>query len=206
MELRLIDRAELAALYESDLARDFPPEELKPLAAMETLLARGRYDPLVMEDGGKRLGYAMVWTHREKGKALLDYLGVSPAARNGGVGAEILTHLARRYPHLCGEAEAPGGASPAEEELRRRRIGFYRRNGFRLLNYECALFGVHFNCLYRGAEEDDGAVCAWHRQIYADYFTPAGMEAFIQLPLGEGEAVRPVMEWIREEDHEYISL
>ena len=125
-------------------------------------------------------------------------MGVLRGLRNGGLGTKILALLADRYGQIFGEAEAPCSDDPVENDLRRRRIAFYERNGFRVLDYECALFGVHFNCLYRGPETDDRKVEAMHWGVYAGYFSPAHMERYIQLPLRPGEAVKPAPEWVEE--------
>lgn len=201
MELCPLTKEELSALYRDELTADFPRSELKPLRAMHRLMDEGRYDPLLVRKEGEPVGYAMVWLPRTAGQgALLEYFGVLRGRRNAGSGSAILQLLTDRYGALFGEAEAPDSTDPAENELRRRRLDFYRRNGFRLLDYDCALFGVHFNCLYRGREEDDRAVEALHRSVYADYFAPEHFARFIQLPLRPGEAVRPAPEWLEEDD------
>lgn len=200
MELTLLNKEQLTKLYNEELVFDFPKAELKPLRAMHRLMDMGQYDPLLVSENGEALGYAMVWLPRERNGALLEYLGVLRGKRNGGLGAQILTLLAERYSQLFGEAEAPSSDDPAENDLRRRRLGFYQRNGFRILDYECALFGVHFNCLYRGFETDDRKVEKLHRSVYADYFTPAHMERFIQLPLRPGEEIHPSLEWVEEDE------
>ena len=46
MRIRLLNAAGARQLYESRMARDFPPGELKPFAAMEELLAAGLYGAL----------------------------------------------------------------------------------------------------------------------------------------------------------------
>ena len=199
MKLHLLNKEELAALYENEMTTDFPKAELKPLQAMLRLMDLGRYDPLLVTEGGQPLGYALVWLPEGREGALLEYFGVLRGKRNGGLGSRILALLADRYGQLFGEAEAPGpDASPQENDLRRRRIAFYQRNGFRVLDYECALFGVRFHCLYRGPETDDRRVEALHRGVYAGYFSPAHMERYIQLPLAPGEAVKPAPEWVEE--------
>jgi len=200
-----LTKQELTDLYNSELVADFPKSELKPLKAMLGLMDRGKYEPLLVTDGGQTVGYAMVWLPTERTGALLEYFGVLRGKRNGGIGSRILDLLAARYGQLFGEAEAPTSEDPAENELRRRRIGFYERNGFRVLDYECALFGVHFNCLYRGPEPDDRVVEKLHRSVYADYFTPAHMQRFIQLPLRPNEPIHPAPEWV-EEDEDGVSL
>jgi len=200
MELRLLNQDELTALYQNEMTADFPKSELKPLPAMLRLMDLGRYEPLAVTDGGKTVGYAMVWLPENREGALLDYFGVLRGLRNAGLGTKILALLLERYGQIFGEAEAPGPeASPEENDLRRRRIAFYERNGFRVLDYECALFGVRFHCLYRGPETDDRKVEAMHRGVYAGYFSPSHMERYIQLPLRPGEKVRPAPEWVEED-------
>lgn len=200
MKLKLLTKAELTALYREHLTTDFPKSELKPLKGMLNLMDRGVYDPLLVTDNGEPVGYAMVWLSQNRKGALLEYFGVLRGKRNGGIGSRILTLLTGRYGQLFGEAEAPSSDDPEENDLRRRRIAFYERNGFRVLDYECALFGVHFNCLYRGPETDDRVVEAMHRGVYAAWFSPPHMEQFIQLPLRPGEEIHPAPEWKEEDD------
>ena len=203
MKLKLLDKQELTDLYQSEMVFDFPKAELKPLRAMLRLMDMGQYDPLLITgDEGSPLGYAMLWLPRARNGALLEYLGVLRGKRNGGLGTQVLPLLAERYGQLFGEAEAPTSDDPAENDLRRRRIAFYERNGFRVLDYECALFGVHFNCLYRGPETDDRKVEALHRSVYADYFSPEHMARYIQLPLHPGEAIHPSPAWVEEDEEE----
>lgn len=198
MELKTLNERELSALYREEMVYDFPKSELKPLGAMLRLLEMGQYDPLVVTENGERVGYAMMWLPKSRQGALLEYLGVLRGKRNAGLGAQILPLLAQRYGQLFGEAEAPTSQDEAENHLRRRRIGFYERNGFRVLDYECALFGVHFKCLYRGPQTDDRAVEQLHRSVYADYFSPQHMERYIQLPLKPGEEIHPAPAWTEE--------
>lgn len=198
MELKTLNERELSALYREEMVYDFPKSELKPLGAMLRLLEMGQYDPLVVTENGERVGYAMMWLPKSRQGALLEYLGVLRGKRSAGLGARILPLLAQRYGQLFGEAEAPTSQDEAENHLRRRRIGFYERNGFRVLDYECALFGVHFKCLYRGPQTDDRAVEQLHRSVYADYFSPQHMERYIQLPLKPGEEIHPAPAWTEE--------
>lgn len=200
MELNLLTKAELTALYRDHLLADFPKSELKPLKGMLNLMDRGVYDPLLVTDDGQPVGYALLWLPHDRKGALLEYFGVLRGLRNNGLGARILDLLTERYGQLFGEAEAPTSEDPAENDLRRRRIGFYERCGFRVLDYECALFGVHFNCLYRGFETDDRVVEQMHRGVYAAWFSVGHMERYIQLPLKPGEAIIPAPEWVEEDD------
>lgn len=200
MELRRLNKQELETLYINEMTADFPKAELKPLRAMLRLMDLGRYDPLLAEEGGRPVGYAMLWLPPEGDGALLEYLGVLRGQRGGGIGTRMLALLGERYGALFGEAEEADSDDPAENDLRRRRIGFYERSGFRVADYECALFGVRFHCLYRGPEEDDRAVEALHRSVYASYFTPHHMERYIQLPLRPGEEIHPAPAWVEEDE------
>jgi hypothetical protein len=202
MELKLCNFCELERLYNDELCYDFPRSELKPLRAMGRLMDQGRYEPWLVVEQNDPVGYALVWLPSSRQGGLLEYLGVFRGKRDHGFGTQILDLLGERYSQLFGEAEAPTSPDPAENELRRHRLDFYCRNGFRVLDYQCALFGVHFNCLYRGPETDDRKVEALHRSVYADYFSPAHMDRFIQLPLAPGEAIHPAPSWLEEDEED----
>lgn len=198
MELKLLNKEELTALYREELIVVFPHAELKPLPAMLRLMDMGRYEPLMATEEGESIGYALIWLPEDRTGALLEYFGVFRGLRNAGQGSKILDLLTARYGQVFGEAEAPCSHDEEENEMRRRRISFYERNGFRALDYQCALFGVRFQCLYRGPEADDRKVEAMHREIYAGYFSPKHMKRYIQLPLKPGEKVHPAPEWVEE--------
>ena len=201
MKLKLLDKQELTDLYQNEMVFDFPKAELKPLRAMLRLMDMGQYVPLLItDDEGSPLGYAMLWLPRARNGALLEYLGVLRGKRNGGLGTQILPLLAERYGQLFGEAEAPTSDDPAENDLRQRRIAFYERNGFRVLDYECALFGVHYRALIRGAEDVTAEeLLQVHQSIYRRHFPPALYQRFIQIPLRPGERPNPPGRWMEEE-------
>lgn len=204
MKLKPLSKAELEHLYQTEIVFDFSKDELKPLRAMLRLMDMGQYAPLLIAgDDGEPLGYALAWLPASREGALLEYLGVLRGKRSNGLGAQALPLLMERFGQLFGEVEFPDAADPAENDLRRRRIAFYQRNGFRLLDYECALFGVHFHCMYGGPETDDRKIQALHRSVYADYFSPGHMARYIQLPLAPGEAIHPAPSWV-EEDEEAV--
>ena len=149
MKLELLNAPALARAYETDLTEAFPPEELKPLAAMEALRRKGCYDPLCLRDGEEVLGYILLWRHPAAPYFLIDYLCVPAARRNGGIGAKLLEAAFAHYPPetvFLGESEAPTGDSERDGMIRRR-LGFYARMGAKTLSYDCALFGVHFKTI-----------------------------------------------------------
>ena len=66
------------------------------LEAIRALAAEGRYELLGLYDGAALLGYATLWSTPEwPDYVLLDYLGVTAARRNGGLGLSLI-HISPR--------------------------------------------------------------------------------------------------------------
>ena len=73
MKLRELDLTELRRLHETELREAFPPEELKPYAAMETLVKAGVYHPVGAWEGETLVGYAVLWESPGSRYVLIDY-------------------------------------------------------------------------------------------------------------------------------------
>ena len=68
-------------------------------------------------------GFLAVWEFENF--TYIEHFAVDPALRNSGTGSAMLQELVKQYQKpICLEVELP------EDELTRRRIGFYERNGF----------------------------------------------------------------------------
>ena len=202
MKLERMDRTQLRLAYESDLMDAFPPEELKPLSAMEDLLEKGLYDPLCfLSDKGELLGYVLLWRHRDGRYILIDYLCVPVRMRNRGIGTKLLAAMQEYYGGetvFILESEAPVG-DPEQDAMIYRRLGFYQRCGARILGYDCALFGVHFKDLVIADElPEENEILRKHQEIYLAQFTPERYERYIQIPLLPGEAIKPVTDWTED--------
>lgn len=200
MELRILTPEELKTVYETDLTEAFPPAELKPLSAMEDMRAKGVYDPLVLTDGdGTWLGYILLWKHENGQYILIDYLCVPAGRRNGGIGGKLLEAMQDYYPAdavFIGESEAPTG-DPARDEMILRRLGFYARSGAKTLDYDNALFGVHYKTIcWTKTEPDEQEIMRKHQEIYLQQFGREKYDRYIQIPLRPGEALRPITDWI----------
>lgn len=198
MTLRTLSPEELTQLYQREMVEAFPPSELKPLSSMLDMMERGCYDALAL--GPDASAYAMMWREPAGRYVLLDYLGTSSALRNQGLGSRMLSALGEHYSQgIFAESEAPESGDPQEEELRRRRLGFYGRNGFVRLDYDCALFGVHYRVLLRGGTRADSRqVMEAHQAIYRAYMPPNIYRKYIQIPLGPGEEPFPPQRWTEE--------
>ena len=203
MKLKRMEAQELRLAYETDLVEAFPPEELKPLSAMEDLLSKGLYDSLsFLSDEGKVLGYVLLWRHRDGRYILIDYLCVPVGMRNRGIGAKLLAAIREFYPPetvFILESEAPVG-NAEQDAMIHRRLGFYQRCGARLLSYDCALFGVHFKDLVIARSlPEESEIMKKHEEIYRAQFTPERYDRYIQIPLLPGEAIKPVTDWTEDD-------
>ena len=203
MTLREMTLEELRTLRETEMPMDFPPTELKPFAAMETLYRRGVYHPVGAYDGETLLGYALLWDAPGKDYILIDYLGVPVGKRTGGLGGQILRMLGEQFAGYDGiivESEAPEGG--AEDALRRRRMDFYRRAGFTFLDYGCILFGVHYAVCLRspnGRGTAEGTLAA-HQALYRSQFSPRAYQRFIQIPRDPDNPLEPPKSWAELDD------
>lgn len=189
-ELKRLDLDTLHLVYRDHLTPDFPPAERKPLAAMEKLYDAGRYDLWGLYRGGVLVAYAMLWKDPEGGFVLLDYLGVCQNVPRGqGVGTVMVAYLMDHYSHVEGilvEAEAEDPKVTEEENaMRRRRLGFYRRLGFRDLSYAADIYGVRYAMFLYGEKGEEEAMEA-HQRLYHYELTPWLYDKFIRIPEGEG--------------------
>ena len=183
MRLRALTLGELETIHRTRMGQDFPPEELKPFAAMQTLYEAGAYHPMGAWEGEDMVGYALLWESPRgtEGTSFWTTWGVEasrPQRRPGG----------RDPPPAPGGLPGPegdSGGSPrprrgdGRDALRQRADGLlYRRNGFAFLSYTCVLFGVHYG---RGpvppGRGGRGRGLSWraHRQVYRAQLAPWGL-------------------------------
>ena len=187
-EIRLLDAAALRRVYREHVKADFPPAERKPLAMIERQVRTGQYDTLGLFRGETLLAYAFLWRDKEGHCALLDYLAVCRGGRGQGTGSAFVEQLKAHYGGFDGllvEAEAEDHQAGEEQNtLRRRRIDFYRRCGFRMLDYKARLFGVTYAMLASGALTDADALAAHRRHYRLDEpgFNPIRAMAEIPCP------------------------
>ena len=90
------------------------------------------------------------------------------------------------------ESETPGPSDNEENQLRRRRIGFYKRNGF-IEIYEMGTCGVRFTTFsYMYPPEDIEKTMKEHKLIYGS----ERKDVIVPLP----EGVKPPMPFWMEKD------
>lgn len=108
------------------LTLSFPAEEYRPLAEWKRLTdEKQAFHNQVILDDGQPVGLVTHWDFDRF--CYVEHLAISPDARNGGYGGRLLQLLQQQLKRpIVLEVEKP------QEEMARRRIGFYQRHGFEL--------------------------------------------------------------------------
>ena len=145
-----LNLAQIRALYAGRMREDFPPDEIKPLSAIERALARGEYVCFGAMDGEDILAYAFFIKLKEI--ALFDYLAVKKETRDTGIGSAFLQALnagfLRGMDAVLLEVDDPACAGDAAERtVRDRRLAFYLRNGLADTSVTAVVYGVQFRIL-----------------------------------------------------------
>ena len=103
----------------------FPPDERRPYDEQKALLSDPRFTVYVNDDA---TAFITIWSFDDF--AFAEHIAVDPTLRSSGMGSAMLKELiaALTLP-LCLEAEPP------VEDIQKRRIAFYERNGLTLNSY-----------------------------------------------------------------------
>lgn len=186
-EFRLLTAEELAELYERDMKRDFPADELKPLSRLMELLERGEYEPYALFEDGALLAYALYWRAKGYRYVMLDYFAVMPELRNGGTGSAMLKDMLERFCQngggVFGEVEIPETGNEEIDALRRRRLGFYARAGILPVGFRTKIYGVPFEILAHGPEVTHEELMDTLRALYSAAFPdPTEYEKTVHIP------------------------
>jgi GNAT superfamily N-acetyltransferase len=116
----------------------FPPEERDPCQVLIRSIQKGRSILYTASEKNIIIGFTTLTPLRETGIYLMEYLAVDKSSRNRGIGGKILQFIKKdlNAPTDTGlilEVERPDEVTGAEREIRQRRIGFYLRNGARMV-------------------------------------------------------------------------
>ena len=136
------------------LPRDFAPDEVKTMAHILPLwqqqLYTGYYTGMA---GGDFRSYALLVLQPKQNLVLLDYFAIHPGCRGKGYGSRVLSQLVnKRLPYwvraMYVEIEDPATATtPAQAQLRQRRLQFYTRLGAVPCGVGVQVFGVDYQLL-----------------------------------------------------------
>ncbi len=127
MSLVTMQDSDFASVY-SLMEASFPAEERREREAQRKCGENPAFTTYLWKEESAVKGFITVYDLQEF--FFVEHFAVNPAFRNQGLGSEILTALREKLPRpLVLEVELP------ETEFARRRIEFYRRNGFVLHHY-----------------------------------------------------------------------
>uniref|UniRef100_UPI004056F5B2 hypothetical protein n=1 Tax=Acetatifactor sp. TaxID=1872090 RepID=UPI004056F5B2 len=164
--IRPLSCEEAVAIYRDIAPAHFPGNELKPVAAIESLYDRNAYLGLGLYETSASvtesdtaptnastglLGYALFLTVPGTDAVLLDYYAILEEYRSLGLGSFFLQEMKKYFKDsseiqgILIETEDPAfAADQADALLRNRRNAFYHKNGAFLTGVACTLFGVPF--------------------------------------------------------------
>lgn len=150
LHIRELTLNQIRKLYSERLKRDFPPDEIKPLARIERALAQGEYICYGAMDGEAILAYAFFVV--AGCRALLDYFAVAEELRDGGIGSWFMRELIgwplSDMECVLLEVDDPDfGEEHEEVALRTHRLAFYLRNGLTDTGLRTKVYGVDFRIL-----------------------------------------------------------
>lgn len=134
--IRPMKAAELKEFYKH-IEQDFLPEEHAPYAVLYRQLQSGIQEGLVFCKGTRDLAYSICAADHANGYALISLLAVYEEYRGKGIGSAFMGALREMYGHkqaILVEVEKPElSQTPEEEQSRWRRIEFYEKAGFYLI-------------------------------------------------------------------------
>ena len=107
----------------SIMEKSFPLDEYRPCNEQKALFDNEYYCVYGEKENKKVKGFIAVWDFQDF--LYVEHFAVNPEFRNQGIGAGILKKLTDLYNKpACLEVEPPA------DDMAKRRIGFYERNGF----------------------------------------------------------------------------
>ena len=115
----------------SVLKTSFPPDERRTYDAQKALLSNPKYNIYVLPDSESDEIKAFITVWQFGTFAFVEHFAVNPKYRNLGLGSAILNAVVGLLPcRICLEVELP------ETDTAKRRIEFYKRNGFFTNDYQ----------------------------------------------------------------------
>lgn len=125
---------DLIRIYQAAIERS----EQKPAAALQAMGQNPDYRLFVARDGGEVIGFSIAFVPAGSNIWLLEYMAVADGKRSGGLGATLFGETCRLVDQAAPgrtcvlEVDKPPANAPADD-VRRRRLRFYRRNGCHIL-------------------------------------------------------------------------
>lgn len=113
----------------SIMEQSFPKDEYRTKAKQKQLFNESAYNIYGEKKDGKLLSFITVWTFSDF--YYVEHFAVAPDYRNLGLGSKMLKEVEEKFNGLLVlEVECP------TDELTKRRVEFYKRNGYKLNEYD----------------------------------------------------------------------
>lgn len=125
--LELLDKDEFEQLYEL-MDESFPKAEIRNFKGQEELLQNPHYNVYVLRENSEILAFFAEWENEFC--RFLEHLAVNKKYRSQGLGSKTL----QAY-NLLSSKPVVLEVEPPEDEIQKRRVKFYERNGFHLSSY-----------------------------------------------------------------------
>ena len=125
----------LKELYENDfdqiftiLEEAFPPSERRTKADQRKLMDLEEYTIFGLKEAGDLIGFVAEWEGPEY--RFVEHFVVNEAFRGNGTGTKLLNEY-----HDLSDKPVVLEVEPPEDEIQKKRIKFYKRNGYHLTDY-----------------------------------------------------------------------
>ncbi len=125
----------LEKLYEKDfdeiftiLEEAFPPSERRTKADQRKLLDLEEYTIFGLKESGSLIGFVAEWEGPEY--RFVEHFVVSETFRGNGAGSKLLNEY-----HDLSDKPVVLEVEPPENDIQKKRIKFYQRNGYHLTDY-----------------------------------------------------------------------
>ena len=122
-----------------ELKNNFPLNERREDGDTLKLLSNANFHPYYIEENGNLVGFITLW--QLKSCYFIEHFAVFDAYKNKGYGTKTLNLIIKMYKNVILEVEEP------LDNLKVRRIEFYKRNGFVLNDFE------YYQPPYRSVDE-----------------------------------------------------
>lgn len=146
IELKDISITEFEKEVYSYYLQIFPEDERKPLELIQSSCEKKYTKIIEILYKSELVGFMLLNRVKNKGYAVLDYLAILPQYRNSKFGTKALQILLEQEKESRGifiEIEKVGLGKDTEENLlREKRRNFYKKIGFKKLNFDLFLFDV----------------------------------------------------------------
>lgn len=151
LELVKVDYQQFKKVY-LRYRNDFPAIERRSYSLIISMLKKHISELLFLYSNHKVIGYAIVNVTNKVDYIILDYFAIKKEYRSKGYGTIFIKQLINMYSDkkgILGEVElVEDGFSDNEKNRRQRRINFYNRLGFKIIeNIKITLWSVNYHSL-----------------------------------------------------------